>query len=133
MFDLKSYILLLLSSKLIKFLFVGGTATLLQFGFLTLFVEKIRILPVVASAGAYLLSAVYNYILNYRLTFKSKKRHAETLPKFLMVVGIGVLINTVVFAAAWEILGLYLIAQTIAVFVTLVVNFLLHKYWIYQE
>jgi putative flippase GtrA len=118
---------------LIKFLFVGGTATLLQLLLLTIAIELEIIQPIVASALSYCISAIYNYLLNYWLTFNSTKSHTETFPKFAIVTCIGASINTLVFAGLLNLAGHYIFAQAVAILVTLIINFILHKYWIYRN
>lgn len=123
----------LLRNKFIRFLFVGGTATALQMLILAALVELAGLDAVVSSSVGYCLSAVYNYWLNYHLTFSSSKSHLETFPKFVVVAAIGLMTNGVSMAGfLW--LGLYYVfAQVGATAVTLVLNFLLHKYWIYRS
>lgn len=121
------------TSRFCRFLFVGGTATLLQMLLLIFLVEHLGAEPVVASATSYALSAIYNYILNYYLTFASSKRHAETFPKFLGVVGFGLTANTFFFFLFFKLTNYYLLAQAIAILVTLFVNYILHKFWIYRS
>ena len=116
-----------------RFLVVGGSSTLLQIGLLTLFIETGLLQPVFASALSYILSSIYNYFLNYYLTFVNTKSHLETFPKFVLVAATGVGINTLVFAMVFHLSHFYLFAQCIAVTVTLLLNYSLHKYWIYQE
>lgn len=121
----------LLSSKLVRFLMVGGTATALQFALLIGLVEWIQADKVLASFCSYIASAAVNYLLNYYLTFASKVGHWQALPKFVVVVAIGSLVNTLVFAGGLYVLP-YLVAQCAAIFAALCSNFLLHKYWIYR-
>jgi putative flippase GtrA len=132
-------------NKLIKFAVIGGAATLLQFFLLWLFVESGWLDARVASAASYACSAVFNYFANYHLTFASTQRHAETLPKFLVTALIGVALNTALFsfflfllnnyliADANLLKAAYLIAQLFATLLTLIVNFLMHKFWIYRR
>lgn len=117
----------------LRFLFVGGTATLLQLGLLTLFIETELLAPVISSALSYSISAIYNYLLNYYLTFASTRTHLETFPKFLLVASFGVGVNTITFAALLQLTGYYLFAQCVAIVVTLLLNYTLHKYWIYRS
>ena len=119
--------------QILRFLIIGGGATVLQFLLLGLFVE-LRLLPeVIASAVAYALSAIFNYLANYHLTFASRSRHRDTLPKFAVTALLGLGSNTLVFAAAFFMFGYYILAQVIATGVTLIINFLLHKFWIYRR
>lgn len=131
---MSSLIVSLWHSRITRFLAVGGTATLLQMLLLMLFVELEILRPVVASAASYLISAFYNYSANYYFTFgaSTSKRHAETAPKFALVCVIGITANTLTFSAVNHILELYVVAQLVAIFVTLIVNYTLHKCWIYR-
>lgn len=123
----------ILNPQFIKFLFVGGSATLIQLFLLFALVECFLVHAVMSSCVAYLLSSIYNYILNYTLTFSSTKQHSETFPKFVLVVAIGVSVNTFIFWLTLNLINHYLIAQGVAIFFTLICNYLLHKYWIYQK
>lgn len=121
----------LMNSQLVRFLIVGGSATAFQFVLLIALVEGAKVDKVLASFSSYIVSAAFNYLLNYYLTFASKVGHLQALPKFVVVVAIGSLVNTLVFAGALHVVP-YLIAQCAAIFAALCSNFLLHKYWIYR-
>ena len=124
------------------FVGIGGISTLIQFLLLILFVES-RLLPeVFASAAGYVLSSIFNYWANYHYTFQSTSNHARTIPKYALAVGIGLSTNTLVFAAfLWlfdNYLALpwvehYLVAQFLATGITVVLNFVVHKFWIYRS
>lgn len=131
--------------KFIKFALIGGAATLLQFFLLGLFVEAFGLAPVIASAVSYALSAIFNYLANYYLTFASTSSHKQTLPKFILVVALGLALSTSLFAMFLYVLEnhllrstnlletAYLIAQLFATLITLAANFLMHKFWIYRR
>lgn len=124
------------------FVGIGGISTLIQFLLLILFVES-RLLPeVIASAAGYVLSSFFNYWANYHYTFKSSSSHAQTFPKYALAVAIGLSTNTLLFAAfLWlfnNYLTLpwvehYLAAQFLATGITVVLNFVVHKFWIYRN
>lgn len=120
-------------NHLIRFILVGGSATLLQFILLFLLVEFVHLHAVLASALSFAMSAVFNYLMNYHFTFSSSKPHAETAGKFIVVAGLGLLINSGSFAALLPLTNHYLIAQIGATLITLCINFLLHKIWIYRS
>lgn len=119
--------------QVFRFLIIGGAATAIQFLLLSLLVEFRLTNAVLASALAYSVAAIFNYLANYYLTFASTQAHHTTLPKFVITVILGIGINTLVFALALRLINYYLIAQVIATGCTLVVNFLLHKFWIYPS
>lgn len=120
-------------NHLIRFVLVGGSATLLQFLLLFIFVELFHLHAVVSSATSFALSAVFNYLMNYYFTFNSAKSHMETASKFTLVAGLGLAINSASFALLLPLLPHYLLAQTGATLITLCVNFILHKTWIYRS
>lgn len=128
--------------RFVLFVGIGGISTLIQFLLLILFVES-RLLPeVIASAASYILASFFSYWANYRFTFNSKQSHSKAVPKFVLTVVLGLTINTLLFATLlyafiqfWQPPWVepYLAAQALATGFTLVVNFLMHKLWIYQE
>jgi putative flippase GtrA len=122
----------LLNSQFGRFAIIGGAATGLQYLLLILLAELTPLAPVACSAIAFSVSALFNYLANYYVTFQSSKRHLETLSRFIVTALIGLSINTGVFYLAEHLLPHYLWSQCVATLVTLISNFLLHKYWIYQ-
>lgn len=120
-------------NHLVRFVMVGGSATLLQFVLLFLFVEYAHLNEILASALSFSLSAIYNYLMNYYFTFASEKSHIETATKFMLVATLGLAINSSTFALFLSLGLYYLLAQGGATIITLLVNFLLHKIWIYRS
>lgn len=120
-------------SRFIRFAGVGAVATSVQFIVLTVGVEWLGMVAIVASCLGYGLSSICNYLMNYYFTFSGKVAHSTAVPKFVLVVLIGLSVNALIFHAAMQVLPLYLVAQVIAVFGAMVANFLLHKYWIYRR
>jgi putative flippase GtrA len=140
----------------IKYLGIGIISTLIQFLLLTLLV-KFRLTPelivttavyplssifnpyefklapeVMASAASYFLSSIFNYLANYHLTFSSNASHFKTLPKFIVAVSLGLTANTSLFALFFHIFANYIAAQFLATGITVFLNFLVHKLWIYR-
>ncbi|WP_331345606.1 GtrA family protein [Cellvibrio sp. UBA7661] len=124
------------------FVGIGGISTLIQFLLLVLFVESSLLPEVFASAAGYVLSSIFNYWANYHYTFQSTSNHAHTIPKYVLAVGIGLSTNTLLFASfLWlfdNYLALpwvehYLVAQFLATGITVVLNFVVHKFWIYRS
>jgi putative flippase GtrA len=125
-----------------KFVGIGGLSTLIQFLLLMLFVELSLLNKVVASATAYALSSIFNYWANYHFTFASNANHRETLPKFAAAVALGLSSNTLIYTCFLYLLDHfiwvamdknYLIAQFFATGITVVLNFIVHKFWIYRN
>ncbi|WP_428818681.1 GtrA family protein [Microbulbifer sp. MCCC 1A16149] len=121
-----------LISRAGRFALVGGFATALQYGLLVAMVEVLDVFAVLASALSFCCSALANYLLNYYLTFQGGVQHRRALPRFVLVAALGLTINTLCFSLALAVAP-YLLAQVVATLVTLVVNFVLHHFWIYRE
>jgi putative flippase GtrA len=90
--------------------------------------------PVAASALGWMFGAVVNYCLNYRFTFHSGVSHRQAAPRFAVVAGTGLVLNTVLMAFEVGPLGMhYLVAQIIATGTVLCCNFVLSRTWAFRE
>lgn len=120
--------------KFIKFLGVGGLATAVQYGILILLVETDLAIAVVASSVGYIVSGVLNYVLNYYYTFQSVAKHHSAAIKFILVMTIGLGINSGMVYLLTEIVGIYyLVAQVLATIAVLLWNFTAHLFWTYKS
>ncbi len=117
--------------SLFAFLLVGGAATLVHYVLMALLVlAGVPVVP--ASATGFALSAVCNYLLNERLTFRSGAPRRITAPRFAVVALSGLLLNHVLltlFIAA----GLPAIpAQLLATTGVIVWNYCIHGAWTFS-
>ncbi|WP_299599638.1 GtrA family protein [uncultured Microbulbifer sp.] len=115
-----------------SFVAVGGFATATQYLALVMLIELAEVAPVWASALAYGCGALVSYLLNFHITFRGRAGHRQALPRFVVVVGVGLGVNTLCFYLVLVVTP-YLIAQVVATLVTLFSNYLLHHLWIYRE
>lgn len=120
--------------KFIKFLGVGGVATAIQYLLLMLMVEMYSQNAVQASVIAYLVSSIFNYLLNYYFTFSSAADHFVALSRFSVVVIIGLGVNGAIMYLLVERYEIYyLFSQIGATIIVLFWNFLAHQYWTYNH
>ena len=116
------------------FALVGTAATIVTFAVLIISVEVLHANAIMASVVGYALGIVVNYILNYRYTFGSDQHHHVVMPKFLVVMVIGMFINTAVMY-----LGInwfrfhYMLAQLIAVAIVLMLSFTANRLWTFAD
>lgn len=116
------------------FTLVGAFGTLAHYVLLVILVEIVGTDPVIASTAGALLGATINYVFNYRFTFKSRKNHRITLPRFLTVATIGFLINTPLMWVAVHLINLhYILGQVITTSLVLLWNFAGNRYWTFVE
>lgn len=118
------------SRQFIVFAAVGVTATALQWGILIIGVEFFRWPPAVGSGVGFLISASANYLLNYRLTFRSSRAHLSAASRFFVVAGFGLLLNVALMQLLtnhWRFQ--YLLAQTVATIVVIAWTFSGSAFW----
>lgn len=119
--------------EFLKFITVGGAATILQFSFLHGLVLSGLARPIAASTTGYLLSALFNYWANHTFTFRSDQAHHIAFPRFVAVVIVGLGLNACLMAVGIHLLGLhYLVAQVFAIAPVVLVNFVLNRHWTFE-
>ncbi len=122
------------SQQFFTFAGIGAIGTVGHYATLVLLVQVISTDPVFASTIGFIVGALINYILNYRITFNSDKQHRETLTKFLIVACLGAVINAAIMTAGLAMFDLhYLIIQVIATCLVLALNFTANKYWTFAN
>lgn len=119
-----------LIDQMLRFAFVGGLATALHYLILIALVNGAGLDVSFASAIGYTLSTLFNYAINRRLTFRSRRSHSIALPRFLWLASFGLAINTATVWLLAERWGLhYLVAQVAATALTLCWNFVAARRW----
>jgi len=119
--------------QFVSFTAVGAVGTAAHYSALVVLVQFMHVGPVPASGVGFVLGALVNYILNYRLTFRSTKLHRESMPKFFLVAIVGLVLNTAIMALLTEIFRLhYLLSQILATGSVLVWNFTANRYWTFK-
>ncbi len=122
------------SQQFFIFAGIGAIGTSGHYATLILLVQAIHTDPVFASTIGFVVGALINYILNYRITFNSNKRHREALTKFFSVAGLGAVINGLIMSAGINMFDLhYLIIQVVATCFVLAFNFTANKYWTFAD
>lgn len=116
--------------RFLKFALVGGVATLFQYLILVFLVELFYLDPVFSSSFGFLCSCVLNYLLNYKFTFFSNKKHSEAFLKFTLIAGFGLVLNTLsmfVFVNYLEIV--YFFSQVLSTTIVLFWNYYGNSIW----
>ena len=113
---------------------MGAIGTVVHYAILIAMVTTRTAAPLPASAVAFTAGAGVNYLLNYRFTFASRKRHVEAAGKFYVVAMCGLAINSGVMAVGVNLLGVhYLATQLAATAIVLVWNFVANRAWTFRE
>ena len=118
----------------LRFFLVGSSATAVQYLVLVALVRWLGLAPVLASSCAYIISAMYNYVLSHAFTFQSGRAHVSAIPRFAVVLLIGLVLNaSVVWLFADQLRVHYLVAQVAATLVTLSWNYLASLRWAFAR
>ncbi|MDB5873677.1 MAG: gtrA-like family protein [Ramlibacter sp.] len=117
-----------------RFLLVGAAATALQY---LIYGTLLRLAPwpaVAASVAGYLAGSVLSYLLNYHVTFDSRRSHASAVPKFYAMVAVAFVLNAALVGLLVDGMGLNAWAgQVIATGVCLAWNFAVSRRWVFGE
>jgi putative flippase GtrA len=116
-----------------KYFVVGILGTATHLSLLYLAVEFFAFSPLLGTSVAFIWVVIQSYFLNRNWTFQSDKKHTSTLPRYLIVSGIGFMTNFLLMFFMLEVLGLwYMFAQILTALVVPLMNFLLNKYWTFS-
>lgn len=122
------------SRKLLKFILVGGTATLTHILILFFLTETNVATPVYASAIGFAASSLLNYYMNYRYTFNSNVSHYTAITKFYIMAITGLFINTITFKFFMVILSVHpVIIQIPTTIIVLIWNFSVSYLWTFKS
>ena len=121
-------------SRFFRFAFVGLVSTVITYFILIVAIEVFSANELAASTAGYILGAIVNYHLNYKFTFISGQEHRRLLPRFLVVVTVGMLINAGIMHGCMTWIGLhYIMAQLMAVAVALFWSFTANYLWAFSS
>ena len=116
------------TKPLIKYASIGTIVTLLNFGLMTFFIELLYFNKTLSSGLAYFLSTIFNYILQYRYTFRSTRSHQKALTTYAIISVLALMINTALFWALNSQAGVpWLYAQFVTMTFVFLLNFILHR------
>lgn len=128
--------------QFVKFAIVGGLGTLVNLAVLRLILLAWELnaqttplsVEILASALAFLVAVVNNFLLNRWWTFRSTGPAHLEFGKFLTVSLAGLGLNTVAFSFFRAHLELHvMVSQLLAIGCVLPFNFLLNKFWSFRH
>ena len=116
--------------QIIKFVIVGGIATIIDFVVLIILKEIFGMKPVFANIISFTVSVIYNYIASIKWVFDvdkdQNKKKQFIIFVVLSIIGLG--INTIIIWLCDDVLGIYyLIGKILATGIVMVFNFITRK------
>ena len=89
---------------------------------------------IVASMIGYIVGIFVNYGLNYGFTFQSKQHHRILVPKFIIVMMVGLLLNTGLMFVGVNWFDIhYVLAQLAAIAVVLIWSYTANRLWVFTD
>jgi putative flippase GtrA len=119
--------------SLFTFLFVGGLATALQYAIILVAVYAGGWPLVWGSTLGFIVSAIANYLLNARLTFRSTQAHANMAPRFVLVAGTGLLLNYCLLSLLLSFSVQAAVAQILTTIGVLIWNYVISGIWTFKQ
>ena len=120
----------MIMAQFVRFAGVGVIATAIHYVVLIALVQLLSVEPIRASAIAFVIAAVCNYLLNYHFTFASGAKHKIAVARFALVAGAGLFLNTLTMFYLIRLLATpYLVAQITATVLVLSWNFFANRKW----
>lgn len=119
--------------RLIRYGLAGGLAAAAHLGTLAGLVEVFGLRPVIASTAGFGVGLVVSYTLQRRWVFANRGRHRTLLPRFLTVVAVALLLNTVVVHVGTEVMAMhYALVQLVAFGLIPLNNYVLNSLWTFR-
>lgn len=118
-------------NKFVKFIFVGGTATCIDFVIYMILNNFINLS--IAKVISMVTSCIYSYFLNKKWTFECKeKNNSSQIIKYTFSQIINVTTNVLVNFIIYKITNIKIIAYIIATLVAMTVNYVLQKKYVFR-
>ena len=119
-----------------RYLFVGGVATVVDWGTLFLLTECANIYFLISTSIAFLAGLVTNFVLSKQLVFKANEARVSPVMEFLSYAIIGVIglgITELIMILFTNYLALhYMLSKVIATVVVLFWNYTARRFAIYK-
>ena len=119
-----------LAIQILKFVIVGGIATIIDFAFLWFFKEIVNFPVLVSNTLSFTISVIYNYIASIKWVFEvdKNKDSKKQFVIFIVFSIMGLLLNNLILWLCEDLLNIYyLIGKIVATAIVMVFNFVTRK------
>ena len=120
--------------QFIRYVVVGALATTIHYVILYVLLERLGLDGVLSTSIGLVISAAFNFVVNYHFTFRSNAKMIDALWRFVVVITLGLLINAGIFwLLVTRLSWFYLLGQAVATTAVLFWNFLFSRSFIYMS
>ena len=118
----------------LKYIIVGISGTLLYLALLTIQIELLNIEIIIATITSYIVIIIGSYYLSYSWVFNSREKHLNAFVRYIVVVGLGFIINTMGMYLSINVFDLwYLTSQVVLLCLVAINNYLMNKLWAFKD
>ena len=121
--------------QLFRYIFVGGTAFIVDFFFLYFFCDICGIYYLISAVLSFIISVLVNYIMSTKWVFNQDKiNKVLEFNLFIIISTVGLVFTEILLYFFTDILGLYyLVSKIIAAIIVLFWNFLARRVMFYGK
>lgn len=121
------------NSSVVRFLFVGGLSFALDLGLLVFLHESFGVELWIATPAAFLVSLVFNFLLQRIFTFQATNSRGVSAVKYVLLVVVNILVSDFI-VTGFDALGWpYMLGKAASTILTTVWNYLLYRHWIFKS
>lgn len=123
----------MISRNFIKYALIGVVNTSVGFGVIFLLMY-LSVVAEISNLIGYIVGFFVSYTLNRSYNFKSRNRHREDFPKFLVSMAIAYILNLLTLVILYRVLEFNpYFAQILAGVIYTLSGYTLSKYWVFKE
>lgn len=125
-----------LISQIIKFIIVGGIATLIDWALFYILYNLVKINPLIANIISFTISLIYNYLASVKYVFKvtKDKTKKRLFIEFIILSVIGLGINELFIYIFVTLINLNaMIVKVVATSIVMVFNFITRKIFLEEK
>lgn len=123
----------LLSHSAVRYLLIGGSSFVLDFGILAVLHEILGVEVWLATGIAFLVSFGFNYSLQRAFSFGSTSSHGSSLVKYALLVVFNTIATIVIVALLDQSVFGWGIGKVVATAGSTVWNYFVYRYWIFPK
>jgi putative flippase GtrA len=120
------------NSSVARFLLVGGLSFALDLGLLVLLHESFGVELWIATPAAFLVSLVFNFLLQRIFTFQATNSRGVSAVKYVLLVVVNILVSDFIVTGFDALEWPYMLGKAASTILTTVWNYLLYRHWIFK-
>lgn len=119
-------------ARFVRFGFAGALGTAVHYTVLIVAVHVLAAPAAVAAMVGAAVGAVFNYLLARSYVFQSQRYHREAMPRFMVMVAVGIALNGALIGLLVGLGWNYLVAQVVTTAIIMGLNFGVSSIWIFK-